>query len=100
MCISLIQPTISLEMPVPSRVHYGVHSFPVVNPKTLHSRLINWQDSLDNKIMLLRNSWSEGGTTKFQLIGDNIMRDITKPGSNSRSNFNLIRLDFDQYNSV
>ena len=26
----LIQPTISLEMPVPSQVHYGFHSFPVV----------------------------------------------------------------------
>jgi hypothetical protein len=25
------QPTISLEMPVPSRGHYGFHSFPVVD---------------------------------------------------------------------
>ena len=25
-----IQPTISLEMPVPSQGHYGFHSFPVV----------------------------------------------------------------------
>jgi hypothetical protein len=31
-CLSmiLIQPTISLEMPVPSQGHYGFHSFPVV----------------------------------------------------------------------
>ena len=31
-CVSmiLIQPTISLEMPVPSQGHYGFHSFPVV----------------------------------------------------------------------
>ena len=31
-CLSmiLIQPTISLEMPVPSEGHYGFHSFPVV----------------------------------------------------------------------
>jgi hypothetical protein len=27
---NLIQPTISLEMPVPSQGHYGFHSFPVV----------------------------------------------------------------------
>jgi hypothetical protein len=27
----LIQPTISLEMPVPSQGHYGLHSFPVVD---------------------------------------------------------------------
>jgi hypothetical protein len=27
----LIQPTISLEMPVPSQGHYGYHSFPVVD---------------------------------------------------------------------
>ena len=26
----LIQPTIALEMPVPSQGHYGFHSFPVV----------------------------------------------------------------------
>jgi hypothetical protein len=29
--LNLIQPTISLEMPVPSQGHYGVHSFPVVD---------------------------------------------------------------------
>jgi hypothetical protein len=29
--INLIQPTISLEMPVPSQGHYGLHSFPVVD---------------------------------------------------------------------
>ena len=28
---ALIQPTISLEMPVPSLGHYGFHSFPVVD---------------------------------------------------------------------
>jgi hypothetical protein len=28
---NLIQPTISLEMPVPSQGHYGFHSFPVVD---------------------------------------------------------------------
>ena len=28
---NLIQPTISLEMPVPSHDHYGFHSFPVVD---------------------------------------------------------------------
>jgi hypothetical protein len=27
----LIQPTISLEVPVPSQGHYGFHSFPVVD---------------------------------------------------------------------
>jgi hypothetical protein len=30
-CRFLIQPTISLEMPVPSQGHYGFHSFPVVD---------------------------------------------------------------------
>ena len=30
-CFHLIQPTISLEMPVPSQGHYGFHSFPVVD---------------------------------------------------------------------
>jgi hypothetical protein len=29
--VNLIQPTISLEMPVPSQGHCGFHSFPVVN---------------------------------------------------------------------
>ena len=29
--LKLIQPTISLEMPVPSQGHYGFHSFPVVD---------------------------------------------------------------------
>jgi hypothetical protein len=28
---NLIQPTISLEMPVPSQGHYGFHGFPVVD---------------------------------------------------------------------
>jgi hypothetical protein len=28
---NLIQPTISLEMPVPSQGHYGFHSFPVAS---------------------------------------------------------------------
>jgi hypothetical protein len=28
---NLIQPTISLEMPVSSQGHYGFHSFPVVD---------------------------------------------------------------------
>jgi hypothetical protein len=28
---NLIQPTISLEMPVPSQSHYGFYSFPVVD---------------------------------------------------------------------
>jgi hypothetical protein len=28
---NLIQPTIFLEMPVPSQGHYGFHSFPVVD---------------------------------------------------------------------
>jgi hypothetical protein len=31
LCGNLIQPTISLEMPVPSQGHYGFHSFPVVD---------------------------------------------------------------------
>jgi hypothetical protein len=29
--VGLVQPTISLEMPVPSLGHYGFHSFPVVD---------------------------------------------------------------------
>ena len=29
--LNLIQPTISLEMHVPSQGHYGFHSFPVVD---------------------------------------------------------------------
>ena len=29
--LDLFQPTISLEMPVPSQGHYGFHSFPVVD---------------------------------------------------------------------
>ena len=30
-CMTQIQPTISLEMPVPSQGHYGFHSFPVID---------------------------------------------------------------------
>ena len=29
--LDLIQPTISLGMPVPSQGHYGFHSFPIVD---------------------------------------------------------------------
>jgi hypothetical protein len=29
--LNLIQPTIYLEMPVPSQGHYGFHSFPIVD---------------------------------------------------------------------
>ena len=29
--LDMIQPTISLEMPVPSQGHYGFHSFPVID---------------------------------------------------------------------
>jgi hypothetical protein len=28
---NLIQPTISLEVPIPSQGHYGFHSFPVID---------------------------------------------------------------------
>jgi len=34
---NLIQPTISLEMPVPSQGHYGFHSCPVVDVVCLYT---------------------------------------------------------------
>jgi hypothetical protein len=43
---NLIQPTISLEMPVPSQGHYGFHSFPVVDVGKVEH--LSWTISINN----------------------------------------------------
>jgi hypothetical protein len=35
-----------------------------------------WQDSLDKEILGIRDSWANGGTERFQLVGDNWDKNI------------------------
>ncbi|XP_063435141.1 uncharacterized protein LOC134716217 [Mytilus trossulus] len=47
-----------------------------VHPQTIHNKLASWQDKLDLEILSIRDSWANGGTTKYQLIGDNWDKNI------------------------
>jgi hypothetical protein len=57
--IHLIQPTISLEMPVPSQGHYGFHSFPVVDWFCLFVYL--W-------VLVNNNTWTKMDSSPWQFI--------------------------------
>lgn len=48
-----------------SKIGFSVHS------QTVHKKLISWQDNLDMDLNSIRDSLTEGGQTKFQIIGDN-----------------------------
>lgn len=47
-----------------------------VYPQTVHKKHISWQDNLDMDLISFRDSWAEGGQTKFQIIGDNWDKNI------------------------
>lgn len=47
-----------------------------MHPQTIHNKLASWQDKLDLEILSIRDSWANGGTTKYQLIGDNWDKNI------------------------
>jgi hypothetical protein len=67
---NLIQPTISLEMPVPSQGHYDFHSFPVVDWFCLfiYLWLSLWKIVRSSVILLLplliNMKWTEKGNLK------------------------------------
>ena len=37
---------------------------------------MTWHDSLDKEILSIRDSWANGGSEKFQIIGDNWDKNI------------------------
>lgn len=47
-----------------------------VHPRTLHRKLVNWQNILDSDILSARDSWANGGHSTYQIIGDNWDKDI------------------------
>jgi hypothetical protein len=67
---NLIQPTISLEMPVPSQGHYGFHSFPVVDI-TFFSKINKSTHLPHQKTVIVyyhvnaRFTWLNGGIEYF-----------------------------------
>jgi hypothetical protein len=48
----------------------------VYNPQTIHNKLTSWQNKLDSDINAIKKMWADGGSTKFQLIGDNWDKNI------------------------
>lgn len=47
-----------------------------VHPKTIHRKLESWKDLVDVKVKELRDSWTDGGIVKYQLVGDNWDKNI------------------------
>lgn len=47
-----------------------------VHPKTIHRKLYTWQEMLDLKVKQMRESWAQGGSITYQLIGDNWDKNI------------------------
>lgn len=47
-----------------------------VHPLTIKRKLLDWQDLLDKEILKIRDSWAEGGSVKYQIIGDNWDKNI------------------------
>lgn len=47
-----------------------------VHPRTLHRKLVNWQNILDSDILSATDSWANGGHSTYQIIGDNWDKDI------------------------
>lgn len=47
-----------------------------VHPKTIHRKLYTWQEMLDLKVKEMRESWAQGGSITYQLIGDNWDKNI------------------------
>lgn len=46
------------------------------HPDTVQRKLTSWKDQLDTEIIDIRTKWAAGGTTKYQLIGDNWDKNI------------------------
>ncbi|XP_069113384.1 LOW QUALITY PROTEIN: uncharacterized protein [Argopecten irradians] len=47
-----------------------------VHPMTVQRKLTNWKHNLDAEIVDIRESWANGGSTTYQLIGDNWDKNI------------------------
>lgn len=47
-----------------------------VHPVTVQRKLSDWESIQQEKIVALTQSWANGGTTKYQLIGDNWDKNI------------------------
>lgn len=63
---------------------------------TLHNKLADWQEYLDNELIQIKQNWSQGGSVKFQIVGDNWDKNILPSYRTSQQNtlslhlFNLI----------
>jgi len=44
--------------------------------KSIYNKLSSWDAFLDAKVMEVKKTWSEGGSQKYQLIGDNWDKNI------------------------
>ncbi|XP_069109713.1 uncharacterized protein [Argopecten irradians] len=47
-----------------------------VTADTMRNRMATWQDGLDRDLIRIKDEWSNGGTKKFQLVGDNWDKNI------------------------
>ncbi|CAC5407725.1 unnamed protein product [Mytilus coruscus] len=47
-----------------------------VHPVTIHRKLAEWQKFLDKTILAIKEEWEKGGNQKYQLIGDNLDKNI------------------------
>ena len=53
---------------------------------TLHKKLANWQEYLDREVLQIKENWSQGGSLKFQIVGDNWDKNILPSYRTSQQN--------------
>nr|XP_022324952.1 uncharacterized protein LOC111125437 isoform X6 [Crassostrea virginica] len=53
---------------------------------TLHKKLANWQEYLDRELLQIKENWSQGGSLKFQIVGDNWDKNILPSYRTSQQN--------------
>ena len=47
-----------------------------MSDKSINNKLSSWDNFLDSEVLEIKKTWSEGGTIKYQLIGDNWDKNI------------------------
>ena len=47
-----------------------------MSAKSINNKLSSWDNFLDSEVLEIKKTWSEGGTIKYQLIGDNWDKNI------------------------
>ena len=52
----------------------------------LHKKLANWQEYLDRELLQIKENWSQGGSLKFQIVGDNWDKNILPSYRTSQQN--------------